>query len=372
MELKLLMLADPHSAHTIKWVKYLCGKGINIFLFGLKEFNENDYFGIDNLTIKSFQMKGEIFGKQDGNFSKLNYIKALPSIRRIIKEFKPNIVHAHYASSYGLLGALSGFHPYIISVYGSDVFNFPKKNLATKNLLKHNLSKADRILSTSKVMAKEIKIYTNKEIVITPFGIDIELFKPLKVDSIFKNGEIVIGTIKSLEKKYGIEYLIKAFKQLKEKLNLPKLKLLIVGSGKLEEQLRKIVDEYELTDSTVFTGYISPIEIPKYHNMLDIFVSLSIEESESFGVAVLESSACEKPVVVSNIGGLPEVVINNTTGFLVEKENIEETVSILERLILNEYLRKELGQNGREFVIKSYNWKNNVDKMINIYNQLLK
>ena len=147
---------------------------------------------------------------------------------------------------------------------------------------------------------------------------------------------------------------------------------MIVGGGTLEKHLKNLVKELDLWDFTMFTGYIPPKEIPKYHNMLDIYASLSIEASESFGVAVLEASACEKPVVVSNIGGLPEVVINNTTGFLVEKENVNEISRTLERLILNEKLRKELGTNGREFVIKSYNWKNNVESMINIYNNLLK
>ena len=370
--MKILILGDPGSAHVIKWVKYLCNKSINIYLFGLNEFEEKEYLGIENLKIKSLNMNGEIFKKQDGNFTKLNYLKAFPTIKKIIQEFKPDIMHAHYASSYGLLGALSGFHPYILSVYGSDVFNFPNRNFLTKYLFRFNLRRADKILSTSRIMAKEIRIYTEKEIEVTPFGIDIDFFKPLKVENIFNKDDIVIGTIKSLEKKYGIEYLIRAFKQLKENNYPQKLKLLIVGGGTLEKHLKNLVKELDLWDFTMFTGYIPPKEIPKYHNMLDIYASLSIEASESFGVAVLEASACEKPVVVSNIGGLPEVVINNTTGFLVEKENVNEISRTLERLILNEKLRKELGTNGREFVIKSYNWKNNVESMINIYNNLLK
>lgn len=96
-------------------------------------------------------------------------------------------------------------------------------------MLKYNLKKADKILSTSNVMAKETKLYTNKDIEVTPFGIDIEQFKPMVFESLFDKDDIVIGTVKSLEEVYGIEYLIRAFKIISDKYeNLP-LKLLIVG-----------------------------------------------------------------------------------------------------------------------------------------------
>lgn len=138
-------------------------------------------------------------------------------MKKVITEFKPDILHAHYASSYGLLGALSGFHPYIISVCGSDVFDFPNTSFLHKIVLKYNLSVADKILSTSNVMAIETSKYTNKEIIVTPFGIDLDKFKPLSVKTIFNKENIVIGTITILEEKYGIEYLIRAFAIVKNK-----------------------------------------------------------------------------------------------------------------------------------------------------------
>ena len=73
---------------------------------------------------------------------------------------------------------------------------------------------------------------------------------------------------------------------------------------------------------TVFPGYIKHDVVQDYHNMIDIFCAVSL--SESFGVAVLESSACGKPVIVSNVGGLPEVVDNAKTGFIVESKNIDQ------------------------------------------------
>ena len=105
--------------------------------------------------------------------------------------------------------------------------------------------------------------------------------------------------------------------------------------------------------------------------MLDISVTFSTDNSESFGVAVLEASACGKPVVVANVGGLPEVVENGITGFVVEPKNITELADVLNKLILNPELRIAMGKKGRERVIKKYNWDDSIKQMISVYNTLI-
>lgn len=79
-----------------------------------------------------------------------------------------------------------------------------------------------------------------------------------------------------------------------------------------------------------------------------------------------------KPVIVSDVGGLPEVVENNKTGIIVKKQNIQETADAIEKLALNEDLREQLGSNGRKKIETEYNLLDNIDMMNNIYNMLLK
>ena len=113
----------------------------------------------------------------------------------------------------------------------------------------------------------------------------------VKFERLFSDRDIVIGTIKSLERKYGIDYLIRAFHLVKKNnLNYP-IKLLTVGKGSLEWRLKELVQELELESDIIFTGFINHNEVEKYHNMLDISVAYSTDDSESFGVAVLEASA---------------------------------------------------------------------------------
>lgn len=359
--MKILLLADAYSVHTMKWVKSLSENNIEIAIFSL-----NYKAGDNNLYHKNIKIYYSLDKNKKNNvFFKIRYLEALPLLKKVIKIFQPDIIHAHYATSYGLLGALVGFHPYIISVWGSDIFDFPNISLFHKNIIKYNFFKADIILSTSNVMAEEIQKYTSKGIKVTPFGVDINEFKPLNVDSIFKPNEIVIGTIKTLEEKYGIEYLIRAFSIVKKRNNQLPLKLLIVGEGSQKTYLKKLAEDLGIAEDSVFTGKIVHSLVPVYDNMLSI--SVSVSNSESFGVAVIEASACEKPVVVSNVGGLPEVVEDGVTGLIVPPRNPEKTALAIEKLILDSSLRAEMGKAGRKRVFQLYNWHNNVQQMISIY-----
>jgi len=268
------------------------------------------------------------------------------------------------------LAALSGFHPLIISVWGSDVYDFPKVSILHQALLKYNLKKSDQVLSTSNVMARETSLYTNKPILVTPFGIDTSLFKPAP-DINFEQTDLVIGTIKTLEKKYGVAYLLQAFSILYHKYPDIRLMLLIVGSGSLDKELKVLAETLGISSVTEFTGAVPYAEVVKYHNRLDIYVAVSIDPSESFGVAILEASACGKPVVVSNTGGLPEVVQAGTTGFVVPVKDIEATALALEKLVLDLKLRQTMGENGRTHVQANYEWNDCVRKMINVYEKIL-
>ena len=363
--MKILILSDPSSPHTIKWVNSLHRKGIEIFLFGLSKYDPTQYD--DGIRIESLQTPDSIKAKLDGNFLKLIYLTAFPRLKKIIRTFKPDILHAHYVASYGLIGAFTGFHPFILSVWGIDILKFPNNSVLHKRMIEYSLKKADKVLATSYYLAKETNKYTSKEILITSFGIDTDKFKPKIVDPIFKKDDIVIGTVKSMERKYGIEYLINSFSVLKRNYPNKNLKLLLVGGGSLEDKFKQMINDLNIVDSSIITGQVPYNKVVEYHNQLSIAVYVS--KVESFGVSILESSACEKPVVVSDVGGLPEVVANNVTGFIVKPNDIEATTEAIERLIIDEELREKFGNAGRVRVKDKFDWQKNVSDMINIYNQ---
>lgn len=367
--MKIFILSDAANIHTKRWVSALSENNLAIYLFSLNTEHSDFYNKKKNVTVFSFEITDKLKNKRkNGSLEKLKYLSVIKNLRKKIKDFKPDILHAHYASSYGLLGALSNFHPYIISVWGSDVYDFPKVSFLHKSILKYNLSKADKILSTSQVMAKETNKYTNKEIDITPFGVNLDLFKKTGTPD---SEQFIVGNVKTLAPKYGIDILIKAFKVVVD--NNPNIdpNLIIIGDGEQKDELAKLAQDLSLESKISFLGKIENNLLPQYYNSFSVFVTTSILNSESFGVVAVEAMACECPVVVSDADGFTEVVVDNETGFIVPKGDIEATANAIQKFIDDEKLRNIMGEKGRKRVKHLYNWKMNVNKMVKIYHILL-
>lgn len=211
------------------------------------------------------------------------------------------------------------------------------------------------------------KYISDKKIFITPFGIDTNKF--ISLHSKHSN-KIVIGTVKTMKDIYGIPYLIRAFAQLikEDKTNQP-IELLLIGGGNQINEYKKMVRDLNIEHLTHFTGQINHDDVPEYLNKLDIYCAPS--ESESFGVAILEASSCELPVIVSDVGGLPEVVDDKVTGYIIEKGNVEEMKIRLINLIENPDLRVSMGKNGRNKVVESYDWEKSVEIMKHVYRECI-
>ncbi len=301
--------------------------------------------------------------------TKLDYFFNRGLVKRLVQELKPDIVHAHYASSYGLLGALSNHHPLVISTWGMDILGFPETSPFHRMLLRWSLFRADVICTTSNQLAEATKRYLpgGKLPVVTPFGIDTQIFRPHGEKP---KSDLTIGIVKTLEPKYGVEYLIRAFAQVQRRLSY--LRLLIVGNGYLRRELQKLALELKVGEMTAFAGRIAHVDVPHWLGRIDIFVNPSVHESETFGVAVLEASSMEIPVVTSRIGGLPEVVQDGVTGFLVPPRDVNALAERIERLATDENLRKQMGKAGREFVMKNYDWNEMAKSMERLYDSLVK
>ena len=196
----------------------------------------------------------------------MNFFK----FNQLLKSINPDVLNVHYATGYGTLGAFSKRCPSLLSIWGSDVYKFPLKSFFHKYYLKFILSRYDSLASTSKCMASQIRLFEkNKDIAITPFGIDSSFFSQIKMNS---RDELVIGTVKTLAFNYGIDVLLHAFKELL--LDLPeglKVKLEIVGGGPDENKLKNLASSLGITDKVKFIGQIPHSKVPCYLNSFDIY-----------------------------------------------------------------------------------------------------
>lgn len=360
--MNIVLLANAASIHTIQWVTYMTKAGVKVSVIFQDEKGQEFP---DDIPVYLTPYKGNL-----GYFLNVFFVK------KILKNIKPDLIHAHYASGYGTLAKLVDYHPYILSVWGSDIYDFPYKSKLHHWLVQKNLYAADKLSSTSHcMMAQTLKIAPKlSPFDVVSFGVDIHKF--IAVEKSNKN-EIVIDTVKILSGKYGIDLSIKSFSILKKKLSIShaeiasKLRLRIVGGGELKPILKRLSCKLDIDDVTAFVGKVFHVQAPSELNKLDIYVALSRLDSESFGVAIIEAGAVKIPTVVSNVGGLPEVVQDQKTGFVVPKENPEAAAEVLEFLVLNEQERLKIGENAQIFVNENFTWESCVEKMLIFYRELL-
>ncbi len=369
MSRRILFLADVDSSHTRKWASSLATRGYEIGIFSLNRSTSDWMKQFPAITVFEAQAYSkDKFRTSDAG--KLSYLKMIPVVKKVIAEFKPDVVHAHYATSYGLLGARSKFHPFIISVWGADVFDFPKKGFLNRRMLIHNLKRADRIFSTSNVMKTEILKYVDSKVDVTPFGVDVNTFSPGKSTLVSEAGTKIVGLVKSLEDKYGIDVLIRAFALVSKEYS-GKVKLVIAGEGSRRSAYELLARELNIADDVIMPGKIPAAEVAEYHKSFDVFASLSVLDSESFGVSLVEAMACGKPAVVSAVGGLKEVAVDKHTALFVPKNDERATANTILRLLNDEALSRKLGDAGRQRVLELYDWNKNLDHIEQLYAEVL-
>ena len=153
---KILFISNADSIHTIKWVKAL-HQHYEILLFDWRPVTIQNYEGLQNVINISLD------GGDSGGFRIKNYAKAFFSIRKIAKSFSPDLVHAHYASSYGILGVRAGYHPLVTSVWGTDITIYINKSWIHKQIIKFVLIMSDHICATSHFLAQIVKRISGKE-----------------------------------------------------------------------------------------------------------------------------------------------------------------------------------------------------------------
>lgn len=360
----ICFLAPANSIHTIKWINAFSDRGYQVSLIT----NHKPSGDKINPRVKIYVLPIP---------APLGYYLNIFKVKWILKKINPDILHTHYATGYGTLSRLVDYNPTVLSVWGSDVFEFPNQSESNRKLLEKNLRAATRIASTSLVMKEETLKYVNplEPIAITPFGVDMEQFKPDETK--VHEGSITIGMIKTFEKIYGAEYLIRATRILLDRLKAEgyddtasQVKLLLVGKGSQVDYLKDLADKLGISHCIEFTGAVPHHEVPQYLTKIDIYCAPSL--MESFGVAVIEASAAGVPVIVSDAGGLPEVVENDITGFIVNKENEHQLAEKLFVLVMDPEKRRKFGIDGREFVRRNYNWDSNVSIMEKLYQDIVK
>ena len=313
----------------------------------------------DNLTVHHFSCRGTF--TPTGIFQLFN----------IIRKEKIDIVHVHQGKLYWSAILMKFFFKKLKVVlhrhqdtrhrwYAKWHYKFADITFAVSNAVKENLIKCEN------APKNKISVLYN--------GLDFENFakdtdcKDL-IEQYNLKDKIVIGTIGamvSLEGK-GQKYLLEAISQLRKNYN--NIVCLLVGDGIGRKEQESYAKELKIDDITIFTGYQE--NVAKYINVMNIFCLPSCD-TEGFGNVNVEAQYLAKPVITTNIGGIPETVVKDKTAIIIPPRNAEELISALTKLIENKDYATNMGKAGKIFVEQTFTKQTMVNNLTKIYYGLLR
>ena len=330
---------------------------------------------------------------------------------KICRKFKPDIIHAHwpFPHAYIALGAAKLFRiPLVLNFHGAELLLIRKKKWV-KPLLKFAIGQAQAVFANSSFTASKIKALRNVDVEWSPYGTTLEggslplasatasatpssgrtaLSDPSLSAHGHQGGEVspqrpsphpVQGKFKILfvgrhiERK-GICYLIEAAKYLPR----DQFEIRIVGVGDLTEELKKLASESATPNSAeiIFTGKLSPEALANEYRTANVFTLPAIVDSkgdtEGLGVVLIEAMELGLPIVASNVGGIPDVVVDGVSGILVPEKDPQALASAYKRLAAEPELVKHLLVGSRKRIAECFTWDGIIERQIAVYNKLAK
>jgi glycosyltransferase involved in cell wall biosynthesis len=179
---------------------------------------------------------------------------------------------------------------------------------------------------------------------------------------------IVFIFIGRVLKAKGIFELLEAFCLLTKKL--PDAYLIFVGEGKDKKNLVKKAVRIGISNRVIFIGRRPQEELPHWLSMSDILMLPSY--SEGLPNVVAEAMACQRPVIATKVGGIPEIIADGKSGILVEPKDSVTLADAMQRVARDKDLRFRMGDLGRKIVIEKFSWDENIRKIINLYNSIIR
>jgi glycosyltransferase involved in cell wall biosynthesis len=294
----------------------------------------------------------------------------------MVTRIKPDIVNAHYIGVPGYLAVASGFHPLVLTAWGSDILIDVRQNGIRRFLTGYSLRKADLITCEAEHLSKNlINLGANPtKIKLVFWGIDTHRFSPGEKDQKLiealdiANSPIIIST-RILNPIYDVESLIKAIPLVLN--DKPEAKFIIVGTGSQETKLKKLAASLGVASSTIFTGYLPNDELPRYLRIADVYVSTSLSDG-GLSLCTAEAMACELPVIITDFGDNRKWVDDYVNGFLVPLRDPKTLASKIIYLLSNREERVRFGRANRKKIEDRKDLHRELLKMETYYKELLR
>jgi glycosyltransferase involved in cell wall biosynthesis len=365
--LRLAFLGDPNSVHTRRWLTWYAERGHDVRL--LEGFGAEIRPGLDSrIRVERYRAFG------DWRLPFLSSLHARRQLRRLIDRLRPDVLHAHFVRRFGWQGSLAEFHPFVVSPWGSDLLVVPRGAWRTRWWNRRALRAADLVTVTTEHMrGAALRSGARPErIEVVQHGVDTRRFAPGPPpgDLAYRlalGGAEMIFSPRMVRPLYRHEAIIEAFAELPGE---PVLVMSAAGANAayiaaLHEQMRTL----GITERVRVVDAIAHDQMPAYFRLARVVVSMP--ESDSFPVSVLEAMACAAPVIASDLPPARAVLAPLAPGSLVPVGDAPSLAAALRRVLsLPEDERQRLGDALRRYVVQSADYEANMARMEGLYRRL--
>lgn len=359
--MKILFLAPGNSVHSLRWIEFFARKGHEIHWISLNPFTAG--------TIPGVQLHD--FSQARGGF--LSLLRCAWRIRGLTHALAPQVVHAHSAAIYGFMGAVSGFHPLVVTAWGSDIM-VNGESAIKRPIVKFILRAADVVTCDAEHMIAAIERLGRERgrTTMIRFGVDLARFKPAAHDAELRRslgigeGPAVIS-MRNFYPVYDIQTLLRAIPLVL--VRAPAARFFLVGSGPQEEELKRLASELKLDASVRFVGKLAGEDLPRYLTSMDVYVSTSLSDA-GIASSTAEAMACGLASIVTDSGENRLWISDGVDGFVVPVGDPAALADRIVALIEDAGLRAKFGERGRRVIEERNDYTKEMGAMERIYAQL--
>lgn len=302
-----------------------------------------------------------------------------PATKAVLASLEADVVHAHspppLTSYYAAKAASRRNLPFVITYHCDaevpSVFG-PLIESAYRHTLEYaTMRRTDRVIVTTATYAATSRAVWRFNPTVIPNAVDLQRYRPendgreVRVRHGIREGESVVLFVGRMVEHKGIENLIEAA------VSVAYAKFLLVGGGPELGSLRRLAARLGVSDRVIFTGQVSAEALPGYFAGADVFVLPSVSRLEAFGIVALEAMASGKPVVVSDIPGVREVITDGKEGLLADPVDSEDLGGKIRILLADDQKRSQMGGAGRAAVERNFSVEIVVERIEALYRDLV-
>jgi glycosyltransferase involved in cell wall biosynthesis len=351
--MRICFLGDGSSIHIQRWLSFFKSRGHEVHLI---TFSPVANEGITVHKVGNFDI--------NINGSNWQYLLEARAIKKLLKKIQPDIVNAHYITSYGLLAALSGYKPLVLSAWGSDILVTPNKSFVYRLITKYALSKASLITSDSLYMTEKAKDLTSKRIITVPMGVEETLIKLNRK----ANEQTKIISLRTINKNSNIDIIVKGFDSFLKRNKSDNAQLIIGNNGPELDNIKALVQSLGIESKVIFKGFMKREEL--LEELASSSIHISIPTSDATSVTLLEAMAVGLVSIVSDIPANREWIVHNKNGLIISELTPKALAEAISYSIESKSFSVECTYHSKKIIEERALWTNNMKEIENEYKSI--